>query len=244
MRNITLPLLAEASKKYKFLHIIQYSESLPVKYVEDLKQLEKQYSFLKINEHSENGKPEIHINEIIMDYFFLKSIQEDVWIGKFILDDDDCISLNYFRVMTQYVNPCYEGFYVSLGLGMLGVHDENYNLIHYADIYKPKINIGFMNVGRYSHQHKNLYFTTKSTSHMSMDKVNRVILDSREISFYWSRHQHQDTRVNNDQKKIDRTMEILMSMPIGDVEKINENFGANFLKKLKSFDSDGNFNLI
>lgn len=241
IKNISLPLLEEASEGYDFLHIIEYSESLPEKYKSILKQLERRYDFLRLNVYDDNGSPESSTNEIITNHFKLKAVYSDIWIGQFRLDDDDCVSLDYFKIMSQYLNPCYETFYVSLGRGIVGIHDENYNFLSCAEMYKPKINIGFMNIGRYSHGNKKIYFTTKVTSHMVMDQVNRVILDSREIAFYWSRHQYQDTRLNKTGKQIDRVMNQLKELPPLEIEFVNSKFGENFIEKIKSFDKEGNF---
>ncbi|MFK3916459.1 glycosyltransferase [Psychrobacter sp. NPDC078501] len=214
LMNIILPLLEVASEGYKFLHIIEYSESLPIKYIKDLERLEEKYSFLKLNLFYDNGDPQYKTNSMIMDYFDLSILEDDVWIGRFVLDDDDCVSLNYFRIMSDYLTKCYEGFYISLGSGVVGVFDDNYRPVHYAEMYKPKVNIGFMNVGKYSFKDKKVYFSKKGAPHMSMDKVNRVILDSRYIGFYWSRHAYQDTRLNKSQNQIEKIIASLEALPV------------------------------
>ena len=241
LSHIMLPLLEKASKNYKLLHVIEYSETLPNKYIALLKELEENYSFVKLNLYDDSGIPEKKINTIAIDYFDLKSYERDVWIGKFVLDDDDCISLKYFKVMSQYLTSCFEHFYISMGLGVVGVFDENNNFIHCAEMYKPKINIGLMNVGRYSCKDKKIYFTSKGTAHMSMDKVNPVILDSREVGFYWSRHHHQDTRLNKTQQQVDKIISSLKALPEFNEEQFNENFGSDFYRKLQNFDKNGNF---
>ena len=80
-----------------------------------MKGLERKYSFIKLNVYDETGKPERKINKIAIEHFDLKSIKEDKFIGRFVLDDDDCVSLKYFKIMKQYLNSCFEGFYISIG---------------------------------------------------------------------------------------------------------------------------------
>lgn len=241
LKNIILPLLESASEGYSFLHIIEYSESLPIKYINSLIFLEKKYSFVKLNVFDESGVPNYKTNSLIIEHFNLKAFNQDVWLGRFVLDDDDCVSLNYFKIMNNYLTKCYEDFYVSLGLGVVGVFDENHQPVHYAEMYKPKINIGFMNVGRYSSEDKKVYFSKNGGPHMSMDKATRVILDSREVAFYWSRHPYQDTRLNKSQKQVDKILASLEALPSFEKERLDKNFGLDFYDKIQGFDIHGNF---
>lgn len=241
LKKIILPLLESASKGYKLLHIIEYSESLPINYINNLKKLEIKYSFVKLNAFDEFGIPKYKTNAMIIDHFNLKALNKDIWLGRFVLDDDDCISLDYFKIMENYLTKCYEDFYVSLGLGIVGVFDERNQLVHCAEMYKPKINIGFMNVGRYSSEDKKVYFSKNGGPHMSMDKATRVILDSREIGFYWSRHPYQDTRLNKSQKQIEKILGSLEALPLIKEEQLSKSFGSSFYNKLKNIATDTSF---
>lgn len=240
LTNITLPLLEIASKGYDFLHVIEYSDCLPIEYIYILKELEEKYVFVKLNLYDENGKPNKKINSIAIEHFSLDTKKKDVFIGRFTLDDDDCVSLNYFKIMNQYLSSSFEDFYISIGLGVVGVFNEEYKLVHCAEMYKPKVNIGFMNVGRYYHEDQKIYFSEKNTAHMNMDKVNRVILDSRDVGFYWSRHYSQDTRLGKTDKKLDIMMNSLKNLPALNENYLIKHFGSIFYNELRTIDQNTN----
>lgn len=243
LTKITLPLLEQASKDYELLHIIEYSDCLPARYISNLKDLEEKYSFLKLSLYDHTGKPQKKNNQIAIEYFNLKERNKDFWIGRLTLDDDDCVSLNYFSMMNKYLIAQFEDFYISLGLGVAGVYDENNKLTDCVEIYKPKVNIGFMLVGRYCCRNERIYFTPKTAPHMTMDKAVQVVLDSREISFYWSRHASQDTRLNKTQHQINNLIMSIKNLPEFSKERLDKSFGINFYEKINSFDSDEDMNL-
>lgn len=103
LSKITLPILKESSQGYDFVHIIEYSDSLPIKYIEELKRLEEEYSFVKLNEYNLEGNPQKTAHEIAIDFFKLDLVMDrDLMIGQFMLDDDDCISIDYFKRCSKY----------------------------------------------------------------------------------------------------------------------------------------------
>lgn len=241
LTQVTLPLLRKASQNEKFLHIIEYSDSLPKKYILLLKEAESQYDFIKLVCYDENGEADKDINNIAFEHFDLGRSEEEVWIGRFILDDDDCISMHYFEIMKAYLQKSFEGFYVSLGTGVAGLFDENYRINLCSKIYEPKINIGFMNVGRYSPEDKKIIFNEKVTRHSRMDELNRVILDSRQIAFFWSRHPLQDTRSNKSKRIVKLNIRSLEELPKLSKEEISNHFGESFYDNLSKFTAEGNF---
>lgn len=241
LSQITLPLLKNASKNEKFLHIIEYSDSLPKKYIKLLKDIELQYDFVRLICYNESGIPDNDISSIAFEHFSLKHLKEETWIGRFILDDDDCLSLNYFGIMKAYLQESFEGFYVSAGTGAVGSFDEEYNITLCSKIYEPKINIGFMNIGRYSPKDKKVIFNEKITRHSRMDELNRVILDSRQVAFFWSRHRLQDTRSNKSKRGVKLGIRNLETLPKLTKQEVTLHFGEGFYEKLCKFNEKGEF---
>lgn len=241
LSQITLPLLRRASKGEEFLHVIEYSDSLPHKYILLLKDIESKYDFVRLICFDENGNPNDDINNIAFEYFNLERLQDDVLIGRFILDDDDCLSLNYFEIMKGYLQESFEGFYVSAGTGVVGSFDDDYKITLCAKIYEPKINIGFMNIGRYSFEDKKIIFNEKITRHSRMDELNRVVLDSRQIAFFWSRHSLQDTRSNKSKRGIRLGIRSLEELPKLTKQEMALHFGESFYERLYKFNKRGEF---
>ena len=232
LSRITLPLLEEASKGYKFVHIIEYSDSLPIVYIEKLRTLQDKYSFVQLNEYNIEGKSSKTAQDIAIDFFELKQVDDrDVMIGMFKLDDDDCISIDYFKRCNKYLNKYYHGHNLSLGLGVAGVFDESFKLSNIVEMYYPKVNIGLLRIGAYRHQTQKMVFASLGT-HMKADRYSPTIIDSREISFFWSKHHTQDS-AEKDFHKNDLSK-------LNSIEHINpvlvqDKFGEKFIENLKSF---------
>lgn len=241
LSEITLPLLKSASKNEDFLHIIEYSDSLPEKYIAILKDVEQKYDFVRLICYNESGNPDNDINSIAFEHFNLQFVEEEVLIGRFILDDDDCLSLNYFKIMKTYLQKSFEGFYVSAGTGAVGLFDEKYEITLCSKMYEPKINIGFMNVGRYSPKDNKVIFNEKITRHSRMDELNRVILDSRQVAFFWSRHPLQDTRSNKSKRGVRLGIRSLEKLPSLSKNEMAKYFGEGFYEKLHKFSVEGKF---
>jgi len=231
LSKITMPILKEASKEYNFVHIIEYSDSLPDEYVKELRRLEGEYNFIRLNEYNVEGNSLNTAHEIAIDFFNLGSVTDkDHMIGQFILDDDDCISLDYFKKCSKYLNKYFHGHNLSFGLGISGIFDNDFNLTNIIEMYYPKVNIGLLRIGIYRHKSKKIVFGSLG-SHMRADKYSPTIIDSREISFFWSKHLTQDSAQRDfhseDLKKLNKINHI-------DHKLVLEKFGKNFIKDLKS----------
>lgn len=229
LSKITLPILREASKDYNFVHIIEYSDSLPKKYLEELKKLEENYSFVKLSEYNLKGESLRTVHEIAIDFFKLSSVTDkDHMIGQFVLDDDDCISLDYFRRSSKYLNKHFHGHNLSFGLGVAGIFNKDFNLTNTIEMYYPKVNIGLLRIGAYRHQSKKIVFGSLG-SHMKADKYSPTIIDSRKISFFWSKHLTQDSAErdfhNDDLEKLNKINPISK-------DAIAESFGKNFIRDI------------
>ena len=231
LEKVTLPLLDEASKGYKFVHIIEYSDSLPSVYIDKLKELQDRFSFLQLNEYNIEGISSKKAQDIAIDYFGLKKVNDrDVMVGMFNLDDDDCISVDYFKRCNKYLNKYYHGHSLSLGLGVAGVFDESYELSNIVEMYYPKVNIGLLRIGVYRHQAQKMVFASLG-AHMKADRYAPTIIDSREVAFFWSKHKAQDTAEYDFHKG---HLDKLSSMEHIDLTVLQEKFGDKFIENLKS----------
>lgn len=202
LENITLPILDNANKKHEIVQILKYSSILPTAYKNKLFLLAEKYPFLVLCEHDESGKYPQTDGEIAVSFFKNKlPTTADRIVGMAVLDDDDCISLDYFDRASLYLNKNYVGKALSFGLGINCVFDENYNVKKISESYYPKVNIGLLRVGVYRHANGRIVMPSLGT-HGRADKYLPVILDSREISYLWSRHPYQDTTHNSSYERI------------------------------------------
>ncbi|WP_180062360.1 glycosyltransferase [Acinetobacter sp. YH12120] len=229
LKEVTLPLLEKSTQGYKFLHIIECSSNLPRKYMQILQEIEQEYHFVKLNIHPVYGCENVLLpHQIALDFFKEDFSDQDQAIGMFTLDDDDCVSLNYFKIMSKYLNNRFYGFAISLGLGVVGIFDGDYKIKNITESYYPKVNIGLMRVGMYRSQTNNIVFP-KMGSHSKSDKYLPTILDSRQVSYFWSKHPNQDTKnLSNYDASVTR---LLNSNKLSD-EVIKESFGDDFIYNL------------
>lgn len=237
LTNVTLPLLEKASKGHEFLHVIEYSSLLQPKYIEILNKIKAKYSFVRLNEYDENGVSKTNSTEIAVDYFKLKQLDRDALVASFILDDDDCISLDFFEKSKKYINKAFMGHAVSYGLGVYGVFDKDNKLVNVTQSYYPKVNIGLMRIGAYRHTHKKIVLP-KAGSHTKFDRHMPTIIDSREVSYWWSKHTSQDTSNHDSYAK---GYEGLKQAEHIDKSIIFNKFGEDILDNIKSI-KDG-FNI-
>lgn len=191
--NVTLPILEKASKGYKFLHVIEYSSLLQKKYVEILKKVTEKYNFVRLNEYDENGISETNSTKIAVDYFNSAQLNKDFIVASFVLDDDDCISLDFFEKGKKYLNNAFYGFVISHALGVNGVFDENGEIVNITESYYPKVNIGLIRIGVYRNERNTIVYPRLQGGHMRVDRSVPTVIDSREVSYWWSKHTSQDT---------------------------------------------------
>lgn len=187
----SIPLLNQAAQGYTVCHVVSYSDSLPAKYEKQLIEAEKKYPILKLQKFV-NGKPEYNIFDIPIHFYENNHINDKVF-GFYRLDDDDLVTCHYFKNMEKYVNKQNVGFIVSFGTGLtaIRIEDKYYNIrkSHY-----PMLAIGLLSVCQVNEHNK--IIMPQSISHAESDKANPVILDSREINYFWVKHASQDTALS------------------------------------------------
>lgn len=230
IKKITLPIISEASKKHNIAHIIKYSNLLPGKYKSELERLSQKYPFLVLCEHDENGEYPIPDMQIGINKLNLASHNKDLFVGVLVLDDDDALAIDYFDRAALYLNKSFLGMALSFGLGVNGIFNEENQLIKITESYYPKVNIGLMRVGIFRLDLHNIIMGSMG-SHGRADRFVPVILDSRKISYFWSRHSYQDTTQELYYKNV--IAQALKQKEIT-ADILDESFGAEFTKNIRN----------
>lgn len=230
LSNVTLPLLDKSSKNIKFVHIVEYSSILQLKYIKQLKELQNKYHFLVLNEYDEFGESRSTSHQLAIKHLQLCDLNKDCIIGQFMLDDDDCISKDFLEKSSKYLNKSFFGHIISHGLGVYGVFDDENKVVNITESYYPKVNIGLLRIGAYRHA-KNAIVLPKLGTHTKADRYSPTLIDSREVSYWWSKHNTQDTAnlkvYTSDYNKIKEASQI-------DTSIISEKFGDDFIDNLNS----------
>lgn len=229
--NVTLPILEKASQGYHFLHVIEYSSLLPKKYVEVLHKVVAKYHFVRLNEYDENGVPKINPKDISLEYFGLKNLNKDVLVASFILDDDDCIALDFFEKGKKYLTNSFYGFAISHGLGVNGIFNEGGEILNITESYYPKVNIGLIRIGVYRNERKAIIYPRMTGGHMKVDRSVPTVIDSREVSYWWSKHPSQDTSNLSSYRKGYENLVLAESF---DQELLFKKFGNDILDNIES----------
>lgn len=230
LSKITIPNLKKSTKNVNFLQIIEYSKILPEKFKLILKDLESKNDFIKLNEYDENGMSNKTTQDITISHFNLDDFNKDSFLGQFVLDDDDCLSLDFFDKSKKYINKSFYGFAISHGLGVYGLFDQNNKIEHICESYYPKVNIGLIRVGVFRSEQKKIVFARLGT-HTKSDRFLPTVIDSREISYWWSKHKSQDT---SSLEMYSKDVVKIISSERTNEDIISEKFGKNFIKDLKS----------
>ena len=171
---------------------------MPTKFVKALKKAEAKYGFLKLVEVDTSERYE-RVWAAVREYFDTLKIEQKTAFGFFNLDDDDLLSIDYFKDASSYINNDRVGYYISFGRGGTGYFDFSKKVLESARYcYSPKINIGLMAIS--SFDGKNFYIP-KRGSHTLVDQVSPLILDSRSIKFFWIRSLFQDTGLTKDNEE-------------------------------------------
>lgn len=118
--------------------------------------------------------------------------------------DDDALSKNFSEHVFKYLDPRYEGVFITAASGVNVVIDDAGNVEFCSNDYKPKIALGLMHVGvkGMTSPKFNVY---SSGAHMSLDSRYPVILDAKEVSWARTVHFGYDQYSNEDMRKRHRS---------------------------------------
>jgi hypothetical protein len=187
--ELSIPALAKASRGYDYYHVVTYNDFLPAKYREALEEAALRYPFL-ILDKIVDGVGTMNAHRLLRRLYEPGGRERGEAFGLFRLDDDDLLASNYFTQMAAYVRPDMVGFQVSLGRGVTALHSAG-GFTNFREAYAPMNSMGLMSVGQVDDA--GLLVLPADASHNRSDRTNPVVLDSRELSWLWVRHNTQDT---------------------------------------------------
>lgn len=186
----SLPQLEVASKGHDLYHVVSYSDAIPERYEEALKEAAKRFPFVVLDRRV-NGRASTSPDKVAIDA--VSSLQPAGRVfGRYRLDDDDLLPATYFDQVASYVTSEHVGWMVSLGSGYTGIKigDGYYDL---RRAYFPMLALGLLSICKVDDSGK--IIGPKGTPHHLSDRANPVIMDSRSIGYFWGRHPLQDTAV-------------------------------------------------
>lgn len=186
--NLSLPLLSMASEGYDVRHVVSYSEYLPEKYEQMLKEAKAKYDFLILDRQT-NGSTVIDTNQFARD-ILTRSPDPQAPFGVYRLDDDDLLPIDFFKRCQPYITNSNIGMLVSFGAGLTAIYMDG-KFYNSRECYAPMIGIGLVAIHGFD-ANGDLHAPVL-ISHNRSDRANAVILDSRALGFMWTRHIEQDS---------------------------------------------------
>lgn len=185
--NFSLPQLAQAAQGHEVTHLISYSEHLPKKYEGMLLDAAERYPFLVLD-RQQSGTPHIQVEEIARGA--VQKSDPNQPFGIYRLDDDDALPADYFAQNAPYVRDEYVGMQVSLGTGVSAIYKDG-QFFNARKVYHPMLAIGYMSVHKFNAEGS--MSRLPAVPHSKADRHYPVILDSRKLGYFWTRHTEQDT---------------------------------------------------
>ncbi|WP_394277413.1 glycosyltransferase [Luteococcus sp.] len=183
----SVPMLRHAAETHDLRHIVSLSDTMPVRFKDQLKDLAADNPWLVIDEKREGLGPlwpRDHGRDVL-------GSRNEVF-ATYRLDDDDLLAWDFFDRFMPFVTKPNVGMMVSGGLGATGIYDGG-TFYSMKTAHKPMIAIGLMAIW------ETLDGGTRgpaSVSHHESDRGNPVIIDSRRPSWLWTRHATQDTALS------------------------------------------------
>lgn len=203
----TVPVLVSSYKKYMergvvFRFCVAISNELPASICEKFDELEKKhgdvFSIYKVPEDRAHSWIDIFEEEVDAICNDSKAIFNDssLVVANFRLDDDDILSESYFESLIDYLEDSYAGFYLTFPRGYIGVYDKGYQSFY--EINRPFLAIGLTRISRYNVEKAKFLDENPcifgGVSHTKIVENCISILDSRDVSYIWTMHNHSDTR--------------------------------------------------
>lgn len=186
--NHTLPSLAMAAEGFDVTHVVSYSRSLPEKYKQSLVDAAARFSFLVLDEQLD-GKTGRSLHALAKE-----RAQLGETFGIYRLDDDDVLPVNFFERMGNYINPNFSGMVVSFPLGIEALLEGGsvYNL---KTAHFPMNSMGLMYVCQISTDGR--LIAPNGGPHNKADRVNAVVIDSRDFGYFRFNHSGQDNSLRS-----------------------------------------------
>lgn len=184
--NMSLPQLALAAQNHHIRHVISYSDLLPEKYLQALREANEQYEFVVLDECAPN-EPPITSAELLGP---LARTNGGFQFAEYRLDDDDIVSSDYFDRLNAFLHPSFQGMYVSFGTGLAALYVDG-DLYYARRSLQRLIAIGLAKICRI--EDDETITGPRHIRHSMSDVAAPVVLDSRELAYVWVRHDEQDS---------------------------------------------------
>lgn len=215
--NHTIPTLQLASQNFDVVHIVSFSESLPAKFKERLFKAANENSVLLLDEVPDGDSAYGAVSRIAKD----RGI-EGIF-GRYRLDDDDILSVDYFKIVEQYLRPEFVGMVVSLPLGIEAVFDRG-RFFNLREAHVPMNSMGLLSICDRDANGK--IVGPNGGPHDKSDRFDPVILDASGYGYFRSNHTGQDNAMRYLSSSVmDFLLESMAKFPpAADFPKLRENF--------------------
>lgn len=184
-----LPVYQYFYENFNYLHIVFYSELMPSRWLEKLKDKASAYPFLSLVEVVDDSDFDLENHSaLISDYFQEPSGPLSV----FRVDDDDILSSDYLHSLSKYTVPCFSGMCITYGKGLIGVYsDGGYQIVR--EVRRHSLALGMAFVGHIDSYKLNI--SSWRQNHTSVAEKSPVVIDAREKMYMWTQHSGQDTKL-------------------------------------------------
>ena len=179
----SIPALAKAAEGFDLRHIVSFSESLPERRKDALREAADIYDFVVLEELPDGNQPRDRV-ETVKSFLTKGSV-----FGEYRLDDDDILANDYFRRMAEYVREDLVGYVISFPLGIEAIL-ANGKAMNLREMHYPMYGLGLLYVCK-----KLIDGGVKrpsSSSHTKVDRHNPTILDARSLAYIRFNHSSQD----------------------------------------------------
>ncbi|MDK8668964.1 glycosyltransferase [Corynebacterium marquesiae] len=219
--NISLPILDQAANDVNLVHVVSYSEELPVKYRKMLKNAAQQYSWLKLDLRTSANRAGMDLTNFGAQQFGRGEI-----FGLYRLDDDDLLAPSFFYQCSQYLRSPFVGMVVSLPKGVQAFYHQG---VFYGPRIenRPKIALGLLKICETKTD--GTVKMPRPIAHPRTDERNPVILDARQISYVHTMHLSQDSGVDKPSDDLGKRYRNYNQLPkagkldIGQIPSVNFN---------------------
>lgn len=213
----SLPLIDKASKDYKLVHVVSYSEEMPDIYRRYLESAAKKYKWVHLDRRQSTNR-----SGIPLETWAGRCFPRGEIFAEYRLDDDDLLATTYFDSLAKYLSDHFVGYYVSHGYGVQAFFEDgrfkNPRIEH-----RPKIAIGLARVCQLTQAGK--VRGPKRSAHTQIDRWAPVVVDSKNVEFLHSIHLTQDSGIAKPEGDLGKRFRNYLSQPeVTDINILNEKF--------------------
>lgn len=213
----SLPQIDLAIRGHSVKHIVSFSDVLPGAYKDMLIDASQVYPWLVLDEYVD-GQGVYNADRVasgmMRDHGCTKGI-----FGRYRLDDDDLLPVDYFDRMAAHMHEATVGMYVSFGMGFTAIQSGD-RFWQARKVLQRMFSAGLLGVCRLNSD-SSITRPLNYLSHHLADERSPVIVDSRSPGFFWNRSTLQDTNFSLSHVGVDRLNGELARLPeISSVEEV------------------------